>query len=168
MSHSVTITVLLTTVLAVFLGSMMSNHNAEAIDTYEESGFRLVHNPMICVIEPTPTPLFPALNVELSRLSENGINDWYMALNDSSHKNGWSIFHGKIPYDNPSTSKSFSCDITISFLPSPTISPDQEEPVGLTTYDFDHHTAKIEIYYLALKIHSNLGDERYKIMDSGR
>jgi hypothetical protein len=149
-NESIAITALSAAVMAIFVGSMMSTHYADATDTYEKTGFTLIHNPMICVLDPAPTTLFPALNVQLSQLAENAIDGWYVALNDSSHTSPWSIFYGKVPYDNPSVLKAFNCDIVISFLPSPKFSPDQEESVGDTTYDFAHHTAKIVIYYLAL------------------
>jgi len=170
-------------VLAVFGGSMMSNHYTEAgvcegvvdpvsgvcyesphyapyashtshspTDTWTKTDFTLIHNPMICLFEPTPTEEFPILNSQAREITQDAISDWDNKMQVSLHAKGWRIFSGIIPYDNPEILKSLSCDITISFEPSPPSSSDMEKGlVGETSYDFNHHLAQIVIYYRGLE-----------------
>lgn len=146
MYKSITIISVLSAVVVVFfVGSMMTNAYAD----YEESGFRLTHNPMICIYDPAPNSSFPNLSLDLSRITRDAISNW--SIHDPLHPTAWNIYSDEISYDKVATFNSAKCDITISFLPSPTSSPDQTELVGDTIYDFTNHKAKIEIYYLALE-----------------
>lgn len=150
--------VILITIAGIFT---ISDHYANAlygesptptvpIGTYEKSGFTLTHNPMICIYDPSPVTSFPNLSLDLSRMTSSAISNWSSLLHDSSHPKNWDIYFDEVSYDKVATFDSSKCDITISYLPSPSSSPDQNEPVGETVYDFTNHKAKITIYYLAM------------------
>lgn len=125
------------------------NSASSAIHTYEKTGFTLIHNPMICTFEPAPVPLIRDLDMNLRSMTEGAISDWKYHLN-SFQDTAWNVVLNEVSYDKIATFDSSKCDITISYIPSPTSSPDAQEPVGVTTYDFANHKAQIVIYYLKM------------------
>ncbi len=146
-------------------GDSTSSGSTVQMDTYEKTGFTLIHNPMICIFEPASNPLNPNLGSESLQDAEDMITYWNNALRDSSNLNTWHIASKEISYDKVASFDSSKCDITISFQSSPNSSPNSEEPVGITTYDFFNHKAQIVIYYLhlATAIHQQLDDARVHI-----
>jgi len=165
MNNSITITALLAVVLAIFMSSMISNQHIEAIDNYENIGFRLIHNPLICIVDPAPARAFPDLSIQLPQQAENMIKTWKDGLQMGASAKAWNMSSVRIPYNDSTILNSFNCDITINFEPTAYPHAETLQPVGRTTYDFTHHTAKIVIGYLGIitEVHTKLDDARIHI-----
>lgn len=116
--------------------------------TFEETGFRLTHSPTICALGPEPNSLIPNLESRLFSETEYSILDWKTKLSNGVRHPVYDMTLVRVPFSQ--TFDSSKCDIQISYLPSPTNTPDSKEPVGYTQYDFENHKAKIVIYYLQL------------------
>lgn len=126
---------------------------SDAYAEYEETGFRLAHNPTIYAVTPPPDPTIPNLDLELFQKTQSAILDWKNQLNIGGGKKPvWDMNLVEISSSqvNSDPSKLSQADIQIFYLPSPTSTPDVEEPVGVTTYDVANHKAKIIIYYKKL------------------
>lgn len=128
----------------------MAFSTSDAYAEYDETGFRLTHNPTIYAVTPPPDPTIPNLDLELFQKTQSAILDWKNQLNiGGGKKPAWDMNLVEISSSqvNSDPSKLSQADIQIFYLPSPTSTPDIEEPVGITTYDVVNHKAKIIIYY---------------------
>ncbi len=47
---------------------------------YEESGFRLIHNPTIYAVTPPPDPTTPNLDMELFQKTQSAVLDWKKSI----------------------------------------------------------------------------------------
>lgn len=131
---------------------------------FEESGFRLAHNPTICALGPVPNPSIPNLEDRMSSETQYAIQDWKNKLDSGNRHSVWDMTLITVHYTQVKNFDSSKCDIQISFLSSPTNTPDTIEPVGYTQYNFTNHTAKIVIYYQQLVfsiIDHETSDSRY-------
>lgn len=132
--------------------------------TFEESGFRLAHNPTICALGPDPNPSIPNLEDRMFSETQYSIQDWKNKLDNGNRHSVWDMTLTKVYHTQVKNFDSSKCDIQISYLPSPTSNPDTIEPVGYTQYDFSNHKAKIVIYYQQLVfslIDQETSDSRY-------
>ncbi len=108
-------------------------------DCYQESDFRLTSNPVICMNSPPD----PTLSTKVDGYAVGAVEEWSNLLNGGSARHPlWNI--QLVP-----TGFSDACNITIDFLdkPTPDVTGQAEDAVGVTTWYFDTHTAKIHIYY---------------------
>jgi hypothetical protein len=128
-------------------GSFLEPANAT---TFQESGFRLIHNPTICALGPHPNSTMPNLENTMFSETQYSILDWKNELNSGSRHPVYDMTLVRVPFSQTGTFDLSKCNIQISYLPSPTDTPDSAEPVGYTQYDFANHKAKIVIYYLQL------------------
>lgn len=132
--------------IVIFAGSVMFNHYAEATN-YQETGFRLINNPVICMSTPTD----PTLTTKMFGYTTSDIQEWSTLLNAGSTSRNllWNI------QLMPTTSSNI-CNITIDFIPKPT--PDLQlngEPVGVTILNFNNHKATIHIFYDYVFVNDN-------------
>lgn len=109
-------------------------------DCYQELGFRLDSDPVICM----NTPSDPSLITKLQGYTIAGVQEWSSLLNagGTSRIPKWNI-------QLISSTASDVCNITIDYLPKPLPSETQAsiiDPIGVT-YPYTDHTAKIEIFY---------------------
>lgn len=117
-------------------------------DYYQNTGFNLSGNPIICFIKPTD-PNYPNIGSKMQGLVTDATDDWSNELNagGTSHIPVWKI--NLIP-SSPDVPISDLCNIVIQFQPAPLTNQqtaDIVDPVGITTWNFETHTASIVIYY---------------------
>ncbi len=125
-------------------------------DCYQESGFRLAHNPTIYAMMPPPDPTIPNLDLQLFQKTQSAVLDWENRLNQGGGRNPvWNMNFVSIPYSqtNYNSSTSSPSDIQIFYVPSLTAEPSGGEPVGYAKWDFVNHKAQIVIYYDKLSYH---------------
>lgn len=109
-------------------------------DCYQESGFRLNRDPVICMNTPTD----PNLSARMQGYTESAVGEWSSALNAGSTSRipKWNIQLMPIVSD--------ICNVSIEYVPTPT--PDDQvgnDPniLGVTQVKFSEHTALIRIFY---------------------
>ena len=113
------------------------------VDCYQESGFRLTSDPVICMNTPSDSK-YPNLSLKANEFLTSSVAEWSSLLNSggTSRIPIWKI--------QLVSTTSDICNITIDFLEKPSSSDSQvniADPIGVTRYDFDNHKAQIHIYY---------------------
>lgn len=108
-------------------------------DCYQETGFRLTKNPVICMgvaDNPDKTEM-------MQRFTTGAFNDWKNTLNELLSFDRWGIYL-------MSTSTSADCNITIDYFAQPSPSTDAnatDGELGITLLNPITHTAQIHIFY---------------------
>ena len=140
-------------------------------DCYQKLDFRLIHDPVICIAEPGPDPLFQSMTpFRLTYMTEQAIGDWVTQLSYGDFGdvggNASSPYMSTIlvPFEQQSTFDFWGlCDIQVKFEPQPT--PEEStnfqttgnnisttDPVGVTWSFPLQHQALITIYYRQVEL----------------
>jgi hypothetical protein len=117
-------------------------------DYYQESGFRLTSNPVICM----NTPSDPTLTTKMQGYTVAAAEEWSNLLNvgGTSRIPVWSI--QLIP------GTSAICNITVDYTAQPSQSDTQasvNDAVGVTYWNINDHTAHIVIFYDDLLVNTS-------------
>jgi hypothetical protein len=118
---------------------------------FEQTDWRLSHDPLICSFEPTPAKSDTVKTQTLLYEARYSIIDWNQKLNEGLGKHpSWVLTHRIIPISEQYDSKFYSnCDIIIRYLTSYS-----EDAVhyglykgGITNYDYNTNKAYIKIFF---------------------
>ena len=81
-------------------------------DCYQESGFRLAHNPTIYAMMPPPDPTIPNLDLQLFQKTQSAVLDWENRLNQGGGRNPvWNMNFVSIPYSQTNYNSSTSSPV---------------------------------------------------------
>lgn len=135
----------------IFLISILiitPNISFSALDTFDNYGRTLTHNPTICALEPVTN--IPDAWKDLSAYTRNSVLDWEHQLNQYVRaKNLWDFNLQLISLEKQNGNT--NCDITIEFLPKP-IDKSKEFEIAGTTFRNGLDDNKIIIYYLNIEL----------------
>jgi len=129
---------------------LVSNH-AYATDGFEQTNWRLSHNPLICSFEPTPSKIDTMKKQTLLNEAKYSIIDWNQKLNEGLGKHPvWILTHKVISISEQYNSKFYSnCDVIIRYITS--YSEDAAHydlyKGGVTTFDYTTNKAYIKIFF---------------------
>jgi len=150
----------------ILLLSVCSFHQSFAlIEGFQRTDFKLAHSPIVCAVEPTPDLNFPSIGTRMLTQTEYAAIDWSTKLNTSlgtpaSHTPIWKITLVKVFLWQQKTFDYSNCDVIINYKEKPDDPKLQTEIGGITQYDYEHHKATIQIYYLQVNVNAIQNETR--------
>ena len=141
------------------------NQSYALVEGFQRTNFKLAHSPTMCAVEPPPDQNFPSIGTRMFAQTEYAAIDWSTKLNTSlgtpaSHIPVWKITLDKIFLWQQKTFDYSNCDIIIKYKEKPNDTSLQTEIGGITQYDYEHHKATIEIYYLQVDVNAIQNETR--------
>ncbi|HYL66626.1 MAG TPA: M66 family metalloprotease [Nitrosopumilaceae archaeon] len=159
-------TLTITAIFIILLLSVYAYHQSFAlVEGFQRTNFKLAHSPTICAVEPPPDPNFPLIGNRMLTQTEYATIDWSTKLNTSqgtpaSHTPIWKITLVKVFLWQQKTFDYSNCDIIINYKEKPDDTALQTEIGGITQYDYEHHKASIQVYYLQVNINAIQNETR--------
>ena len=144
----------------MLLLSLCNFHQSFAlVEGFQITGFKLTHGPTICAVEPPSDLNFTSIGNRMLTQTEYAVIDWSTKLNTSlgtpaSHTPVWKITLVKVFLWQQKTFDYTNCDIIINYKEKPDDPKLQTEIGGVTQYDYEHHKAVIQIYYLQVNVNA--------------
>lgn len=110
---------------------------------YQETGFRLYHDPTICATTPNDQD-FPNLAQKTLGFTQESVNEWQNQLGKP-----FVLHYVTVPLNQIGIFEYKKCDIVINYEPQPSVNQTipNSEPIGITNYDLYNHRAQITIFY---------------------